>query len=133
MFVIILNEDSIVAVGKGLIGREVKVLADIIEDEDRAGLGPGIAWTARERLAVVFASARGCELIVVTADKLGPALADKVVEEELGVPLAGRLSALIMSAAFNVRLAMHQVVHGVENIPSRLLHTRLLANGQLGS
>lgn len=100
MLVIEVIEVSIIAVGVGTIGRGSKLLFDMFENKDRAELALGTEWLPCERLAVVFASIRECELAVAFADTLGLALADTIVDVEVGTLLTGRLSALMMSAAF---------------------------------
>lgn len=112
MLVIGYNEEPIIAVGDGTSGKELEVLSVVFEDIDRAELGSEIEWLPNGRPAVASASICGCELTVALAYTLGLALADNVVEEEVGIALAGRSSALMMSAAFNTASAMSQVLYG---------------------
>lgn len=110
MLVIGYNDDPL---EMGTSGEKLKVSSVGFEDKDRAEFGAGIGWLPHERPAVVFARISGREITVAFAYTLGLALADSVVEEEVGISLAGRLSALMMSAAFHIESAISQVLLGV--------------------
>jgi len=99
------NEDSIVTVVDGSVDRLLKVLSDVLEVEGCVELGSATWRLSDERPAVGFARTSICKLTAAFSNTVGIALAVDTTEEEVGIPLAGRLSALMMSAAFNIASA----------------------------
>lgn len=96
----ILVEDMTIAVRGKMTGNYVAIISGGPNDDDGAKLGCGTNSLSREGFAVMFANSSGCELTVAFVAKLGVSSTVETDGDEMDTALAGRLSALMMSAAF---------------------------------